>query len=118
MEKLGTTRFLSNLVKMCQLQLYDDAFLKKADENKMIFGCENGVLDLELNTIRPGVPDDYLTFSCGIPFTEYALDAPELQDIDDFLEKISHGPSVFSVRTLSFSWRPPSGSRFFKICEV
>ena len=88
MEKLGTTRFLSNLVKMCQLQLYDEEFLKKADENKLIFGCENGVLDLELNTFRPGVPDDYLTFSCGIHFTEYAPDSPELQDIDDFLEKV------------------------------
>ncbi len=94
MEKLGTTRFLSNLVKMCQLQLYDEEFLKKADENKMIFGCENGVLDLELNTFRPGVPDDYLTFSCGIHFTEYDSSAPELQDIDDFLEKIFPNPNI------------------------
>ncbi len=94
MEKLGTTRFLSNLVKMCQLQLFDEEFLKKADENKMIFGCENGVLDLQLNTFRPGVPDDHLTFSCGLTFTEYAPNAPEIQDIDDFLEKVFPNPNI------------------------
>ena len=94
MEKLGTTRFLGNLVKMCQLQLFEEEFLKKADENKMIFGCENGVLDLQLNTFRPGVPDDHLTFSSGLNFTEYSPDAPEIQDIDDFLEKVFPNPNI------------------------
>lgn len=88
MAKLGTTCFLNNLVKMCQLQLFDELFLQKADENKQIFGCENGVLDLELDTFRPGTPDDYLTFSCGLEYVDYAPDSPEIEEIDEFLAKV------------------------------
>jgi len=94
MAKLGTTCFLSNLVKMCQLQLFDETFLRKADENKQIFGCENGVLDLELDTFRPGTPDDYLTFSCGLDYVDYAPDSPEVEEIEEFLAKVFPNPNI------------------------
>lgn len=94
MEKLGTTRFLSNLVKMCQLQLFDEEFLQKADENKQIFGCENGVLDLELNTFRPGTPDDHITFTCGLEYIEYPAGSPEVEEIDEYLAKVFPNPNI------------------------
>ena len=94
MEKLGTTRFLSNLVKMCQLQLFDEEFLEKADENKQIFGCENGVIDLELNTFRDGTPDDYLTFTCRQEYREYDPNSVEVEEIKDYLAKVFPNPNI------------------------
>lgn len=94
MEKIGTTRFLSNLVKMCQLQLFDEEFLEKADENKQIFGCENGVLDLELNTFRDGTPDDYLTFTCRQEYLEYDPNSVEVEEIKDYLAKVFPNPNI------------------------
>ena len=44
------------------------------DTNKDLFGCENGVIDLEAEVFRPYQFDDFITFTCGYNFTPYLID--------------------------------------------
>ncbi|HMP28026.1 MAG TPA: PriCT-2 domain-containing protein, partial [Saprospiraceae bacterium] len=85
---LKTCRFHSNLMKMCNILFHDTLFVKKMDENKMLFVCENGVLDLEMGIFRDGRPDDYMTFSCNIPYHKYSKDDDEWKDLKMLLRKV------------------------------
>lgn len=87
-EHLKTTAFHDKIVKMCKLSMYDPTFSKKRDENKMIFGCENGVLDLDALCFREGTPDDYRTFSCGLEYKVFREDDEEVRRLDDYLKKV------------------------------
>jgi phage/plasmid-associated DNA primase len=44
------------------------------DANPDLFGCENGVIDIEDECFRPYRFDDFITFSCGYDFTPLILD--------------------------------------------
>jgi Megaviricetes DNA primase len=85
---LKTCTFQSNLMKMCKVLFHDTIFVKKMDENKLLFVCENGVLDLEFFIFRDGRPDDYMTFSCNIPYHKYTKDDDEWKDLKLFLRKV------------------------------
>lgn len=85
---LKTCTFHDKLLKMCKLKMHNSEFLKKIDENHNLLGCENGVLDLELETFRDGRPDDYITFSTGIYYREYRDDDDEVRELDDYLLKV------------------------------
>lgn len=44
------------------------------DTKDDLFGCENGVIDLAEECLRPYRFDDFITFSCGYEFTPYIPD--------------------------------------------
>jgi len=44
------------------------------DAKPDLFGCENGVIDIEEECFRPYRFDDFITFSCGYDFTPALLD--------------------------------------------
>jgi P4 family phage/plasmid primase-like protien len=70
---------------------YDEQFLKNLDENKNVFACNNGVLDLEQCIFRNGEPSDMITISSNIDFPNDvdSLEANEiLISIQDWLDKI------------------------------
>ena len=85
---LKTVAFHKKLLEMCKLKMYNCDFLKKIDENRMLLGCENGVIDLEMGTFRDGLPDDYITFSTGLYYQEYNPDDEDVKDVDDYLLKV------------------------------
>lgn len=88
--------FHDKVIRMCKLTMHDENFLKKIDENRLILGCENGVIDLQYGKpiFRDGQPDDYITFSTGLEFQKYSKDDDEMREIDDYLTKVFPNPKL------------------------
>jgi phage/plasmid-associated DNA primase len=86
-ERLKSCGFHDKVIRMCKIYMYDGLFMKRMNENRMIFCCENGVLDLELGLFRDGRPDDYCTFSCGQYYQEYHAQDDDVLFLEDFLLK-------------------------------
>lgn len=80
--------FQDKVIRMCKVNFHDIHFLKKIDENKMLFVCDNGVIDLEMGIFRDGRPDDYMTYSCNIHFHHYNKDDDEMIELKEFLKKV------------------------------
>lgn len=85
---LKTVSFHRKVLEMCKLKMYDKDFTSKVDENKLLLGCENGVLDLDMKMFRDGRPDDYITFSTGLYYQKYNPNDEEVIELDDCLSKI------------------------------
>lgn len=87
-DQLKHVAFQKHVIEMCKLRLTDENFIKKADANRMLVCCENGVLDLEMGIFRDGIPDDYCTLSTGIYYQEYESDDPDVIEFDEYFLKI------------------------------
>ena len=87
--ELKTSKFHEKVLKMCKLFFHDPKFEQKLDENKKLFVCENGVLDLELGLFRDGRPDDFCSMSCQIEYPQTASrEDDEVKDVDEFFRRI------------------------------
>jgi phage/plasmid-associated DNA primase len=82
--KMGEVSFLKKVCDQSELFFHDPQFEKRRDENRNLWGCENGVIDFENGVFRDGSPDDYITMSCGIVFEK-----PSAEDIEEYEEYIS-----------------------------
>lgn len=92
---LKECKFQERLIKMCKIVFHDPLFMKRIDENRMLFVCENGVLDLELLTFRDGRPDDYCTLSCNVIYPKNASHQDdECIEVEDYLKKIFPNPRL------------------------
>ena len=91
-ERLKESAFHDKVVKMCKLDMYKPDFRKKRDENRQIFGCENGVLDLKNLCFREGSPDDCRTFTNGLFYRTFREDDEEVKELDDYLDKVYPDP--------------------------
>lgn len=91
---LKTCNFQTNVIKMCKVVFHDPVFAKKVDENKMLFVCENGVLDLEICLFRDGRPDDYMSFSCGLNYQKFGKNDDESHELKEFLRKVFPNPNL------------------------
>jgi phage/plasmid-associated DNA primase len=69
--KLKSASGVSSCVSIAETLLRNDKL--EFDTNVDLFGCENGVIDIENECFRPYRFDDYITFSCGYDFTPYLL---------------------------------------------
>ncbi len=91
---LKSCSFQNSVIKMCKVMFHDPIFARKIDENKLLWGCENGVLDLDLCLFRNGRPDDYITFSCGINYQKYSKDDDEMMELKTFFKKVFTNPNL------------------------
>ena len=85
---LKSCGFQDKVLRMSKIMFHDSAFLKKIDENKLLFACENGVLDLDAKLFRDGRPDDYCTMSCGLEYRNYSPEDDEVRELDLFFQKV------------------------------
>lgn len=91
-ERLKEAPFHDRVVKMCKLDMCKPDFRKYRDENKQIFGCENGVLDLKNLCFREGSPDDYRTFTNGLFYRTFREDDEEVKEFNKYFEKVYPNP--------------------------
>ena len=92
---LKECKFQERLIKMCKVVFHDPLFLKRIDENKLLFVCENGVLDFELMGFRDGRPDDYTTLSCNVIYPRNAThNDDEYLEVEDYLKKVFPNPNL------------------------
>jgi P4 family phage/plasmid primase-like protien len=103
-KRLKDQGFVSKVMKMAANLFFKrkEDFLEKLDENKFLLGVENGVIDLGEDDpepgkkhkiiLRPGVPDDYVTKSCKIPYRSYEEfikdKDPRVEELTQFRESI------------------------------
>jgi phage/plasmid-associated DNA primase len=85
---LKTVKFARDLAEMCKIQFHDEKFETKLDSIPYLFGCENGVLDLRAGIFREGRPDDYITLSCGLNYTEFNDDDEEVKQVDEYIRRV------------------------------
>lgn len=91
---LKSCSFQNNVIRMTKTVLHDPLFAKKINENKLLWVCENGVLDLELCLFRDGRPDDYMTYSCGLNYQRYSKNDDEMIELKDFFKKVFTNPNL------------------------
>lgn len=86
--KLKVTAFKDNVIKECCELFYREGFEELLDNNQCLLGFENGVYDLESLEFREGRPDDYVSFSTGINYSEFAQDHPVAVEMRRFWEQV------------------------------
>lgn len=74
---LKTTAFKDNVVKEAAELFIDTKFMDKLDNNVMLMGVRNGVIDLKTLEFREGRPDDYVSKKCHVNYV-----APDLHNAD------------------------------------
>ena len=104
---LKTTSFKDNIVKECSELFLDTKFYDKLDNNLMLMGVQNGVLDLERREFREGRPDDYICKKCDVNYIESDMSDPEFRDkinlVERFFQQILPIESVRKYLLLRFA---------------
>ena len=88
---LSTPRNKKDVIGDLSQKCYDSDFYTNLDENRNIFVCNNGVLDLEQCIFRCGEASDMMTMSSNIdfPMDVDTLEAQEIMhSIQDWLDRI------------------------------
>ena len=86
--KLKDSSYKDNIMKECKELFYDKDFTENLNDKKHIIGFENGVYDLDKSVFREGLPEDYISLSCGliIPVTKDRLP----MKVDDIIHESKH----------------------------
>lgn len=85
-ESKQITNMLSKITDFCKKGLKDDTICNKCihhaetlmegaidfDNSSLLFGCNNGVLDIEKGVFRPYTFEDKMTYTCGYDFVPIA----------------------------------------------
>ena len=96
--------FTNSVMKMAEMQFYEEDFHNKLNVNANLFACANGMLELRVPgedgrdhvVFRQGRPEDYMSFLAGqnhpelpaIDYEPYRADDPLQAEIADFCAKL------------------------------
>jgi len=93
--KLKDVSFKDKIIKECRSLFYQEDFFDKLDSNPYLVCFENGVLDLSINTFRPGRPDDYCSMSTKYDYKEFdGWDDPAVIEVMSFFAKVFVDPVI------------------------
>lgn len=91
---LKTETFQNKILTQASLLMTDKDFMKRKDENRFLWVCENGVLDLKEGIFRDGKPEDYCTYSCGYNYQEYTSDDPDVLEVEKYFSEVFPNPNL------------------------
>ena len=91
---LKSSPFKNNIMKEAMEVFYDRNFKQKLNQNPMLIGFKNGVYDLNNNTFRDGIPEDYISKSVPINYKEYHESDEAVQNVISFLSKVFPDKSI------------------------
>lgn len=80
--------FQSKVMTMSKKEFHQPSYYDKFNTNKLLWCCDNGVIDLENLLFREGRPDDYITMSCKKNYHKYSYDDDDVKDLQHQLRKI------------------------------
>lgn len=112
--KLKSCGFKDSVMKECKAQFCDENFEQLLDSHPHLIGFENGVYDLRLHEFREGIPDDYISFSTGRNYQPYNPNAPEVNEINEFLSQVFTNPAICKYMKDIFSSTIDGGVRHEK----
>ncbi len=87
--------FKVNVMKECCDLFFDSEFFQKLDANRYLFGFKNGVYDAKLKTLRPGLPEDYISKQSPIIFEEFSETHPKVLRVYELLSQIFVDKSIY-----------------------
>lgn len=116
--------FLSNVInkdkviKDLSQKCYDEEFLNNLNENRDVFTCKNGTLDLDKLMFRPGMPSDMSSISCKVEYSEEISYNEHELEIQDFLDKIfpDHDIQDYVINLISEKLSGRNRKEQFIIC--
>jgi len=117
MLSLKKTPFKRSVVEECAELFYSDDFEEKLDANVNLIGFENGVYDLVNSEFREGYPEDYVSFSTSIYYTEFNKYDSEIQQVNLFLRQVLPIETVrqYMIRLISSFLSGKTGAEKFYI---
>lgn len=71
---LKNSSFKNRVLEECACLFYKDNFEELLDSNRHLIGFDNGIFDLEQGIFRDGLPEDYVTLTCGYNFKDVRND--------------------------------------------
>jgi P4 family phage/plasmid primase-like protien len=88
--KLKKTNDKNNILREAMELFYDEEFSKNMDKNKFLLCFNNGVIDFKNKIFRDGYPQDYITKSTKINYSEYNFEKMKTisEEILSFMEKL------------------------------
>ena len=90
--KLKTHCQKKSIMGECMEQFYNEVMMELMDENKNLLGFENGIYDFNQKCFRPGLPEDYVSFTTNTHYITYDENNQQQVDIkaeiDDFMKKV------------------------------
>lgn len=100
---LKSAGYKDSVMKECKALFTDEKFEELLDSHPHLVGFENGVYDLRMHEFRPGLPDDYISFSTGRHYIDYDATSVEAQDIHRYLAQVFTNANVrkFMMDTLA-----------------
>lgn len=94
MSSMKSAPFKNNVMKEAMEVFYDPKFKEKLDQNPYLICFKNGVYDLKTNQFRDGQQDDYCSKNIPIEYKEFTDSDNEIQDVNEFLQKIFPDSSI------------------------
>ena len=94
--KLKKTNDKNNIMREAMEIFFDKDFSKNIDSNPYLMCFTNGVFDFKAKEFRQGYPQDYITKTTGIPYSEYKYEnSKEISDqIMSFMEQLFPQPEL------------------------
>ena len=71
------------------------------DGNRNLFGCKNGVYDIEADTFRPYKFDDFVTMNCGYDYEELREGKRSRELTQDDVNKFLFESNCISLSTIN-----------------
>lgn len=93
-KELKNASFKDNVMKEAREVFYDKRFKDKLDNNPYLIAFKNGVYDLKEDVFRNGRPEDFISKSMPINYTQYEETDEKVVEVFNFLEKVFPDTSV------------------------
>lgn len=102
---MGNQKRIKDIIDRARSYFYRKDFFDQLDSGTKLIGFTNGVFDLEARKLRPGKPDDMISFSTGYDYVEYNMSHKKVKYIIDLLKQIQPDKDVreFLLKWIS-SW--------------
>jgi P4 family phage/plasmid primase-like protien len=118
-QSLFNNGFTNSVMKMAEMQFYEEDFHNKLNVNPNLFACANGMIELRVPgddgrdhiDFRPGRPEDFMSFLAGknhpelppINYVPYDPADPRQAEIADFFTKLFPDPELrrYTLRLLA-----------------
>lgn len=94
-KNLKSNPFITNVMRICTDLFYKDDFVELLDSDPFLFAFKNGVYDLRTNTLRSGIPEDYISTQSPLDYIEYSPTDPKVLEVYDCLRKIFPDRDVY-----------------------
>jgi P4 family phage/plasmid primase-like protien len=98
----GTALARGTIEAISRLEVVRDVgFLDKLDANCWLLGCNNGVYDLKEHCLRPGQPEDRVSFSVGINFPTASDPVSRARLFEIFNDILKPDMLAYALRVIS-----------------